>query len=122
MAGARRVRASRYRHRQLGAVGHGVGGERLAAQPFHRSVAAGGKTVVVFRFAVLIIADKRVADVLASDPKVTEYVRRLEEREPEDEDQDGQSGDIDALPSGEELARELEQFLRDQKRDADSDD
>lgn len=60
--------------------------------------------------------DKRVADVLASDPKVAEYVRRLEEREDE-EDEDEQPGGLDALPSGEELIQELEQFLRDQRRD-----
>jgi proteasome assembly chaperone (PAC2) family protein len=60
--------------------------------------------------------DKRVADVLASDPKVAEYVRRLEEREDED-DEDEQPGGLDALPSGEELIQELEQFLRDQRRD-----
>jgi proteasome assembly chaperone (PAC2) family protein len=60
--------------------------------------------------------DKRVADVLASDPKVAEYVRRLEEREDED-DEEEQPGGLDALPSGEELIQELEQFLRDQRRD-----
>ena len=64
--------------------------------------------------------DKRVADVLASDPKVAEYVRRLEEREDE-EDEDEQSGSLDALPSGEELIQELEQFLREQRRDRDED-
>lgn len=65
--------------------------------------------------------DKRVADVLASDPNVADYVRRLEERDDADDEDGGQSGDIDALPSGEELARELEQFLREQRRDADED-
>ncbi len=63
--------------------------------------------------------DKRVADVLASDPNVADYVRRLEARGDTDDENDEQIGDIDALPSGEELARELEQFLRDQRHDAD---
>lgn len=60
--------------------------------------------------------DKRVADVLATDAKMAEYVRRLEERH---DDDDGEESDdeTDALPSGEDLARELEQFLRDQRRE-----
>lgn len=63
--------------------------------------------------------DKRVAQVLASDPKIAEYVRRLEERDIEEEDADEQFGNTDALPSGEELVQELEQFLRDQRRERD---
>ncbi len=63
--------------------------------------------------------DKRVADVLASDPNVADYVRHLEERD-ENEDEDGhQADEISALPSGEELARELEAFLREQRRGSD---
>jgi proteasome assembly chaperone (PAC2) family protein len=60
--------------------------------------------------------DKRVADVLASDPKMSEYVQRLEERSDEDEEEEEYPGNTDALPSGEDLARELEEFLRDQRR------
>ena len=60
--------------------------------------------------------DKRVADVLASDPKVADYVRRLEEQDDSDDEASEQPGEIDALPSGEDLARELERFLRDQRR------
>ncbi len=63
--------------------------------------------------------DKRLADVLASDPSVADYVRRLEERDDTEEDDDGQAGEINALPSGEELARELEEFLREQRRGSD---
>lgn len=59
--------------------------------------------------------DARVAQVLAADPKVAEYVRQLEEREA-DEEEEEPSGP-DALPSGEELIKELEQFLRDQRRE-----
>lgn len=61
--------------------------------------------------------DKRVADVLATDPKVAEYVRRLEEREDEDEDEDEaqEPGGLEALPSGDELAQELQRFLREQR-------
>jgi hypothetical protein len=57
-----------------------------------------------------------VANVLASDAKVAEYVRRLEERE-DDDDDDEYPGNTDALPSGEDLARELEEFLREQRRE-----
>jgi proteasome assembly chaperone (PAC2) family protein len=60
--------------------------------------------------------DKRVADVLAADPKVAEYVRRLEDRH-DDDDAEESHDHVDALPSGEELARELEQFLREQRRE-----
>jgi len=63
--------------------------------------------------------DKRVADVLASDPNVADYVRRLEEREDAETNENEQSDEISALPSGEELARELEAFLREQRRDPD---
>lgn len=61
--------------------------------------------------------DRRVANVLASDAKVSEYVRRLEEREEDDEEDEEYPGNTDALPSGEELARELEEFLREQRRE-----
>jgi proteasome assembly chaperone (PAC2) family protein len=63
--------------------------------------------------------DKRVTQVLASDPKIAEYVRRLEERDDEEEGEN--LGGTDALPSGEELAQELEQFLREQRRERDED-
>ena len=64
--------------------------------------------------------DRRVADVLATDPKVAEYVRRLEERdEDEDEDEANEPGGLDALPSGDELAQELQRFLREQRRQGD---
>ena len=61
--------------------------------------------------------DRRVANALASDAKVSEYVRRLEEREEDDEEDEAHPGNTDALPSGEELARELEEFLREQRRE-----
>ena len=65
--------------------------------------------------------DKRIADVLASDPKVADYVRRLEERDDAEDPEGAQGDDLGALPSGEELARELEQFLREQRRRPDED-
>lgn len=61
--------------------------------------------------------DRRVANVLASDAKVSEYVRRLEERDEDDEEDEEHPSNTDALPSGEELARELEEFLREQRRE-----
>jgi len=61
--------------------------------------------------------DRRVAKVLASDAKVAEYVRRLEERDEDDDDEEEYPGNTDALPSGEDLARELEEFLREQRRE-----
>jgi proteasome assembly chaperone (PAC2) family protein len=59
--------------------------------------------------------DTRVSQVLAADPKVAEYVRQLEERDTE-EDEAAEAHGTEALPSGEDLIRELEQFLRDQRR------
>jgi hypothetical protein len=44
-------------------------------------------------------------------------VRRLEERDEDDEEDEEHPGNTDALPSGEELARELEEFLREQRRE-----
>ncbi|GIX48336.1 MAG: carboxylate--amine ligase [Candidatus Tectimicrobiota bacterium] len=63
--------------------------------------------------------DQRVAAALAADPKIAEYVRRLEERDAEEEEPQEEA--IDALPSGEELARELERFLREQRRERNED-
>jgi proteasome assembly chaperone (PAC2) family protein len=63
--------------------------------------------------------DRRVANVLASDAKVAEYVRRLEERDEDEEEEEEYPGNTDALPSGEDLARELEEFLREQRRERD---
>jgi hypothetical protein len=60
--------------------------------------------------------DARVSQVLAADPKVAEYVRQLEERDTE-EDEEEEAGGTESLPSGEDLVRELEQFLRDQRRE-----
>ena len=59
--------------------------------------------------------DKRVAQMLGTDPKIAEYVRRLEERD-DAEDEAEDAGNTGALPSGEDLAAELEQFLREQRR------
>jgi hypothetical protein len=58
-----------------------------------------------------------VANVLASDAKVAEYVRRLEERDEDEDEEEEYPGNTDALPSGEDLARELEEFLREQRRE-----
>jgi predicted ATP-grasp superfamily ATP-dependent carboligase len=63
--------------------------------------------------------DRRVANMLASDAKVAEYVRRLEERDEDDDEEEEYPGNTDALPSGEDLARELEEFLREQRRERD---
>ena len=63
--------------------------------------------------------DRRVANVLASDAKVAEYVRRLEERDEDEDEEEEYPGNTDALPSGEDLARELEEFLREQRRERD---
>jgi len=61
--------------------------------------------------------DRRVANVLASDAKVAEYVRRLEERDDDEDEEEEYPGNTNALPSGEDLARELEEFLREQHRE-----
>jgi len=44
-------------------------------------------------------------------------VRRLEERDEDEDEEEEYPGNTDALPSGEDLARELEEFLREQRRE-----
>lgn len=61
--------------------------------------------------------DQRVAKVLTADPKIAEYVRRLEERQGDEDEEGEEIGSTDALPSGEELVQELERFLREQRRE-----
>ena len=42
---------------------------------------------------------------------------RLEERDEDEDEEEEYPGNTDALPSGEDLARELEEFLREQRRE-----
>ena len=60
--------------------------------------------------------EAKVAEVIANNPSVAAYVRQLEEREPEERDEESPRRESE-LPSGEELVQELEQFLRRQRRD-----
>jgi hypothetical protein len=66
--------------------------------------------------------ERQVSEVVEADDDVSAYVRQLEERAPDEDDDDLDDGeyatgeadfsDVD-LPSGEALAAELERFLRD---------
>ncbi|HSF29593.1 MAG TPA: PAC2 family protein [Candidatus Tectomicrobia bacterium] len=60
--------------------------------------------------------ESKVAEVIANNPAVASYVRQLEEREP-DEGEEAPSRRESELPSGDQLVQELEQFLRQQRRD-----
>ena len=60
--------------------------------------------------------ETKVAEVIANNPAVASYVRQLEEREP-DEGEEAPPRRESELPSGDQLVRELEQFLRQQRRD-----
>ncbi|MBI3329630.1 MAG: PAC2 family protein [Nitrospinae bacterium] len=60
--------------------------------------------------------EAKVAEVIANNPSVAAYVRQLEEREPEEREEDAPRREPE-LPSGEQLVQELEQFLRRQRRD-----
>jgi hypothetical protein len=60
--------------------------------------------------------ESKVAEVIANNPAVASYVRQLEEREP-DEGEDPPPRRESELPSGDQLVQELEQFLRQQRRD-----
>ncbi len=51
---------------------------------------------------------RRVDDEIAEDAELTDYVRRLEEA-------GAAAGDLGPVPSGDDLAAELERFLRDQR-------
>ncbi len=56
--------------------------------------------------------ERRVAEAIREDPALGEYVQRLEQTS--DEQEQEQEEDVGEVPSGEDLARELERFLRDQ--------
>ena len=58
--------------------------------------------------------DAQVSSEAAKNPEMTEYARRIEEQE-DDEDEDGPPGE---LPDAQDMVDELERFLREQ-RDAD---
>jgi proteasome assembly chaperone (PAC2) family protein len=60
--------------------------------------------------------ESKVAEVIANNPAVASYVRQLEEREP-DEGEEAPSRRESELPSSDQLVQELEQFLRQQRRD-----
>jgi proteasome assembly chaperone (PAC2) family protein len=60
--------------------------------------------------------EAKVAEVIANNPAVASYVRQLEEREP-DEGEEPSPRRESELPSGDQLVQELEQFLRQQRRD-----
>ena len=60
--------------------------------------------------------ETKVAEVIANNPAVASYVRQLEERE-QDEADDAPPRRESELPSGDQLVQELEQFLRQQRRD-----
>jgi hypothetical protein len=53
---------------------------------------------------------RQVDEEVAEDAELTEYVRRLEEAS-------GGGQDLGPVPSGDDLAAELERFLRDQRAD-----
>ena len=57
--------------------------------------------------------EERVTDMVEGDEDVRAYVRLLEERSDERDDQDRSPIDATNLPSGDALAAELERFLRD---------
>lgn len=60
--------------------------------------------------------EAKVAEVIANNPAVASYVRQLEERE-SDEGDEASPPRGSELPSGDQLVQELEQFLRQQRRD-----
>jgi proteasome assembly chaperone (PAC2) family protein len=55
--------------------------------------------------------ERQVDDMLSGEDDVADYVRRLEEDEPDEPEGDGETFE---LPSTEELASEVERFLREQ--------
>jgi proteasome assembly chaperone (PAC2) family protein len=60
--------------------------------------------------------ETKVAEVIANNPAVASYVRQLEEREADEGDESSSTRESE-LPSGDQLVQELEQFLRQQRRD-----
>jgi hypothetical protein len=64
--------------------------------------------------------DGRVAEAIATDPKVSAHVRELERRAARQQSPQQQIAQ-EGTPSGEDLAAEFERFLREQRRDSESD-
>ncbi|MDQ4064746.1 MAG: PAC2 family protein, partial [Actinomycetota bacterium] len=58
--------------------------------------------------------EERVTEMVAADEDVQNYVRMLEERSDERDDDSEAPIDPSELPSGEEMAAELERYLREQ--------
>ena len=61
--------------------------------------------------------EDRVSDMIATDEDVQAYVKLLEERSDERDDEESDPIDPSNLPSGDALAAELEKFLRDRDSD-----
>jgi uncharacterized protein YdeI (YjbR/CyaY-like superfamily) len=62
--------------------------------------------------------ETKVAEVIANNPAVASYVRQLEEREADEGDEaEAPPRRESELPSSDQLVQELEQFLRQQRRD-----
>jgi hypothetical protein len=64
--------------------------------------------------------DSRVAEAIATDPKVSAHVRELERRAARQQSTPQQIAQ-EGAPSGEDLAAEFERFLREQRRDSEND-
>jgi proteasome assembly chaperone (PAC2) family protein len=60
--------------------------------------------------------ETKVAEVIANNPAVASYVRQLEEREADEGDETSSARESE-LPNSDQLVQELEQFLRQQRRD-----
>jgi proteasome assembly chaperone (PAC2) family protein len=94
------------------AVPHYVGATpspKAALALVERATALLGATITTTDLEIASAAyERQVTEVVESDDDVAAYVRQLEER-PEEIDDEG------ALPSGDALAAELERFLREQQ-------
>lgn len=59
--------------------------------------------------------DVHLSEIVAQNPKVARYIKELEGRQAEGEEGPGER--VEELPSAQELIKELEQFLRQPRRD-----
>jgi len=60
--------------------------------------------------------ERNLAEVVSQNPKIAEYVRKLEGRVPaEDEAEEPAAAASDELPPSADLVAEIEQFLRQQR-------
>jgi proteasome assembly chaperone (PAC2) family protein len=61
--------------------------------------------------------DQNLNEIVAQNAKIAEYIRKLERKKPEQDEEESAGGAADELPPSADLVAEIEQFLRQQRPD-----